>query len=291
MKINEVMKETGLTKKAIYYYEEVGLIKPNKDEENNYRIYAIDDINRLITIHTLRKLDFSIKDIQLVLLTKEDFKQALKKQLRFYNCEIERFNKSKVVLEKFIDEGKCLNVDNLKLLVQDLEEVSKNNPGYMQKELDRMLPGNLGKMFAIYYGQFLDEPLDTKEKEKAWLELISFLDSQEDIQYSDDIKELIDKMFGKYSEEELLKLSEKTKKIANNILEKTAEASDSMKSEMKVKIEEYEKTPQYQDFLKFQKFTALNLVPIFKEVDKYVSVLSMRFDKYNKILKSSTENK
>ena len=267
------------------------MIKPNKDEENNYRIYAIDDINRLITIHTLRKLDFSIKDIQLVLLTKEDFKQALKKQLRFYNCEIERFNKSKVVLEKFIDEGKCLNVDNLKLLVQDLEEVSKNNPGYMQKELDRMLPGNLGKMFAIYYGQFLDEPLDTKEKEKAWLELISFLDSQEDIQYSDDIKELIDKMFGKYSEEELLKLSEKTKKIANNILEKTAEVSDSMKSEIKVKIEEYEKTPQYQDFLKFQKFTALNLVPIFKEVDKYVSVLSMRFDKYNKILKSSTENK
>lgn len=291
MKINEVMKETGLTKKAIYYYEEVGLIKPKKEEESNYRIYSEDDINILITIHTLRKLDFSIKDIQLSLSTNEDLKQALKKQLSFFNCEIERLNKSKVVLENFIEEGKCLNVNNIKLLIQDLEDGSKKNPGYMQKELDRILPGNLGKMFAIHYGQFLEEPLDTKKKEKAWHDLISFLDSQEDIQYPDDIKELIDKMFGKYSEGELLKLSEKTKKITDKILEGTAQVSDSIKSEMKVKIEEYKKTPQYQEELIFQKFTALNLAPIFKEVDKYVSILSIRFDKYNKILKARSENK
>src|SRR5665647_188227 len=259
MKINEVMKETGLTKKAIYYYEEVGLVKPSKDVESNYRIYTVEDINRLIAIHTLRKLDLSIKDIQLALSVKNNFKQTLEKQLGFFNCEIERLNKSKVVLENFIEQGKCLNSDDLKLLAQHLEDVSKNNPGYMRKELDRILPGNLGKMFAIYYGQFLDEPLDTKEKEKAWLDLISFLDSQEEIQYPDDIKELVGKMFGKYSDEEIFKLSEKTKNITDKILEETAQVSDLIKSEMEVKIEEYEKTPQYQEFLKFQKFTALNL--------------------------------
>ncbi|HEY5589403.1 MAG TPA: MerR family transcriptional regulator [Paludibacter sp.] len=287
MKINEVMKETGLTKKAIYYYEEAGLIKPRKEEESNYRIYTVEDINRLIAIHTLRKLDFSIKDIQLVLSVKKNFTQAIKKQLGFFNCEIERLNKSKVVLENFIEQGKGLNIDDLKLLAQHLEDGSKNIPGYMQKELDRILPGNLGKMFAIHYGQFLDEPLDTKEKEKAWLDLISLLDSQEDVQYPDDIKELIGEMFGKYSDKELLELSEKTKNITDKILERTAEVSDSVKSEMKVKIEEYEKTPQYQRFLKFQKFTADNLAPIFKEVDKYVSILSSRYEKFNKILHNS----
>lgn len=77
MKISEVMKETGLTKKAIYHYEEVDLIRPKKEEENNYRIYSTDDIKRLITINALRKLDFAIKDIQLVLSVKEDFTQAI----------------------------------------------------------------------------------------------------------------------------------------------------------------------------------------------------------------------
>ena len=191
-------------------------------EDSLYSISGGDDINRLIVIHTLRKLDLSIKDIQLALSVKNNFKQTLEKQLGFFNCEIERLNKSKIILENFIEQGKCLNRDDLKLLAQHLEDVSKNNPGYIRKELDRILPGNLGKMFAIYYGQFLDEPLDTKEKEKAWLNLISFLDSQEDIQYPDDIKELIDKLFCKYSEEELLKLSEKTKNITDKILEGTA---------------------------------------------------------------------
>jgi len=61
-----------------------------------------------------------------------------------------------------------------------------------QEELLRILPGNMGKMFAINYGQFLDEPLDTKEKEKAWMDLINLLDSKEEVQYEEDIKELID---------------------------------------------------------------------------------------------------
>ena len=291
MKINEVMKETGLTKKAIYYYEEVGLIKPKKEEESNYRIYTVENINSLIAIDTLRKLDFSIKDIQHVLSVKTNFTEVIKKKLGFFNCEIERLKKSKVVLENFIEQGKGLNIDDLKLLNHHLDDGFKNIPGYMQKELDRILPDNLGKIFAIHYVQFLDEPLDTKEKEKAWLDLISFLDSQENIQYPDDIKELIGKMYGKYSDEEIFKLSEKTKNITDKILEGTAQVSDSIKSEMKVKIEEYKKTPQYQEELIFQKFTALNLAPIFKEVDKYVSILSIRFDKFNKIVKARSENK
>ena len=284
MIISEVMRETGLTKKAIYYYEEVGLIKPKKEEVGNYRVYSAEDFKSLITIQALRKLDFSIKDIQEVLTTKKDFTRTIKKKVGFLSCEIERMNKSKEVLEDFIKQGKGSNIDDLSLLIQKLDEETKSIVGYMQNELDRILPGNLGKMFAIHYGQFLDESLDTPQKEQAWHDLIKVLDSQDEIQYPDNIKKMIDNMYGKYSDSALLELSEKTRIVTDKILERTSEVSELEKNEIKLKIEEYEKTQQYQDFLKFQKFTADNLAPFFKEIDIYMVILSKRFDKFHKIL-------
>ncbi|MBU3091995.1 MerR family transcriptional regulator [Clostridium sp. CF011] len=292
MKINEVMKETGVTKKAIYYYEEVGLIRPQKEEESNYRIYTMDDINRLITINALRKLDFSIKDIQLILLEKQDVAQVIKKQLDIINEKIKLLDSSKGVLENLIEQGIDSNIDNLRVSIQCLEAKSKNIAGYMQKELHRILPGNMGKMFAIHYGQFLDEPLDTKEKEKAWMNLINLLDAKEEVQYAENIKELIDEMFGKYSDKDLMELNEKSKSVTNKILKRDVEVSEEVKNEVKAKIVEYEKTPQYQKDLKFQRFMMDNIAPIFNEIEIYLCILSTRFEKFNKILRASasTEN-
>ncbi|MBW9146580.1 MerR family transcriptional regulator [Clostridium sp. CM027] len=292
MKINEVMKETGVTKKAIYYYEEVGLIRPQKEEESNYRIYTMYDINRLITINALRKLDFSIKDIQLILLEKQDVAQVIKKQLDIINEKIKLLDSSKGVLENLIEQGIDSNIDNLRVSIQCLEAKSKNIAGYMQKELHRILPGNMGKMFAIHYGQFLDEPLDTKEKEKAWMSLINLLDAKEEVQYAENIKELIDEMFGKYSDKDLMELNEKSKSVTNKILKRDVEVSEEVKKEVKAKIVEYEKTPQYQKDLKFQRFMMDNIAPIFNEIEIYLCILSTRFEKFNKILRASasTEN-
>jgi len=291
MKLNEVMKETGLTKKAIYYYEDVSLITPKKDEESNYRIYTIDDINRLITIHALRKLDFTIKDIQLILLEERDISQVINKQLHILNDKIKLLNKSKGILENLIEQGIDSNIDNLRLSIQTIEDESKYIGGYMQKELERILPGNMGKMFAIHYGQFLDEPLDTKEKEKAWRDLINLLDSKEEVQYAENIKELIDEMYGKYSEKELIELSEKSKVVTNKVLKRDGEVSEEVKSKLRSKIVEYEKTPQYLKDLKIQRFMIDNLAPIFNEVEIYLCILSTRFEKFNKILRNSDSNK
>jgi DNA-binding transcriptional MerR regulator len=40
MTIHDAAVLTGLTKKAIKYYEAEGLIQPRVDPENNYRAYA-----------------------------------------------------------------------------------------------------------------------------------------------------------------------------------------------------------------------------------------------------------
>ena len=53
MKINEVEKIMGITKKNIRFYEKEGLLCPNRNKENGYREYSSYDILKL------KKLNFS----------------------------------------------------------------------------------------------------------------------------------------------------------------------------------------------------------------------------------------
>lgn len=46
---NEIQSKTGLTRKAIEYYEEKGLIRPQKSE-NGYRDYSQKDLEILINM-------------------------------------------------------------------------------------------------------------------------------------------------------------------------------------------------------------------------------------------------
>lgn len=65
MFINEISKKTGVSKKAIYIYENKGLLKIGR-LENGYRVYSEDDETRLNRIKLLRCAGISIADIKLL---------------------------------------------------------------------------------------------------------------------------------------------------------------------------------------------------------------------------------
>ena len=54
LRINEVAAETGLTTRAIRYYEEIGLLEPAARSEGDYRLYDDSDLDRLRFIRSLR---------------------------------------------------------------------------------------------------------------------------------------------------------------------------------------------------------------------------------------------
>ena len=56
MKINEVEKRVGITKKSIRFYEQEGLLHPERNKENGYRDYSDEDVEILLKIKFLRKL-------------------------------------------------------------------------------------------------------------------------------------------------------------------------------------------------------------------------------------------
>lgn len=67
MKISEVAKLTGITVRTLHYYDEIGLLKPSKVTETGYRLYSDADLEVLQQILFFRELDFSLKDIQVIL--------------------------------------------------------------------------------------------------------------------------------------------------------------------------------------------------------------------------------
>lgn len=64
MKLQLVMKNTGLSKKTIYYYIDEGFIAPHKNESNGYFEFSVEDEAKLIQISCFRKIGLSIQDIK-----------------------------------------------------------------------------------------------------------------------------------------------------------------------------------------------------------------------------------
>jgi DNA-binding transcriptional MerR regulator len=54
LRIQEVAAETGLTTRAIRYYEEIGLLAPAARSEGDYRLFDASDLERLRFIKELR---------------------------------------------------------------------------------------------------------------------------------------------------------------------------------------------------------------------------------------------
>ncbi len=64
MKINQVEELVGITKKNIRFYEEQGLINPERNRDNGYREYSLKDVDLLNKIKLLRSLDVPIDEIR-----------------------------------------------------------------------------------------------------------------------------------------------------------------------------------------------------------------------------------
>lgn len=67
-RIQEVAEQTGLTPRAIRYYEEIGLLEPAARSDGSYRLYDVEDLARLRFIKGLREdAGFSLAEIRQLL--------------------------------------------------------------------------------------------------------------------------------------------------------------------------------------------------------------------------------
>lgn len=65
--IKEVCHLTGLSRKAVLYYENHGLICPSERSASGYRLYSHDEVEKLKVIRNLRSIQFSVNEIKRLL--------------------------------------------------------------------------------------------------------------------------------------------------------------------------------------------------------------------------------
>lgn len=74
MNIGEVSDRSGLPAKTIRYYEDIGLVRPLRND-NGYRAFREQDLHKLAFLGRARALGFSIEDCRTLLGLYEDEKR------------------------------------------------------------------------------------------------------------------------------------------------------------------------------------------------------------------------
>lgn len=110
-KIGEFSMITKVSKRMLRYYDEKGLLKPRKDDENRYRYYTNNDLRIVNKIKLLRKYNFSSDEIKNILeMNPQDIKIA-------YQNKIDELNEKAVeysdIIEEMKDHIECKSITNI----------------------------------------------------------------------------------------------------------------------------------------------------------------------------------
>ena len=141
MTINEVSKLAGVSIRTLQYYDKIGLLHPSGYTDAGYRLYDDTDLECLQHILLFRELEFSLKDIK-VIISSPDFNRskALEQQIELLRLKKEHIEN----LINFALGIKMLGVKHMDFKAFDrskLDEYSRqakklygNTPEYKEME-------------------------------------------------------------------------------------------------------------------------------------------------------------
>lgn len=233
MLINEVAKLCNLTKKAVEYYTEQGLISPNI-LENGYRDFSEQDMEILKKIGLFRRLGLSIFEIKSVLANPDELKSILYKK----TLELEQEKVKQDILKRL-----C-NGESLEKLEQEINNI--NSKSIIIKKLMELFPSYYGKFICLNFSRYLTGKIETNEQMEAFKEIIDFFDNVPDIEIPKDLQEYLDEYLEKYSSEEwqekmnsIIQAKDENIKNIDEFVRKNKEVLD--------QYNEYKKTEEFKN--------------------------------------------
>lgn len=162
MKIQEVCEQLHTTRKAIYYYEQQGLITIRK-QENGYREFLDNDVERLKEIIFYRNLGLSIQEIHEVF----DSKEPKKILQTIYEKQKQELHQSMEQLDLF---HQWINGNQeVQDQVIELQQLSNAFLDHFQ--------GYVGRMILQQYLPYLKDPIRTDQQKQAYENILKFLDT------------------------------------------------------------------------------------------------------------------
>ena len=133
MFINEVENIVKLSKKAIRYYEQEGLINPKRNHNNDYRLYTKEDLNKLKIIKFLRELGVSISDLKKLNNHELSLQDCLRNQIETIELEEENYQKVKNMCLEIIESNDTYENIDITKYFQNINILNKE--GFTMREI------------------------------------------------------------------------------------------------------------------------------------------------------------
>ena len=273
---SEIQKETGLTRKAIEYYEDKGLIHPQKSD-NGYRDYSTKDLEILKKVSIFRKLGMSISEISQCISSGGD---SLSSVVREKQQQLDLDEKRKVILEMIV-KGESNEIINEKVSLLEMRET-------IYEKLEIAFPGYFGQMLFAAYQPFLNEPLENDGK-NSFFKYIDYLDRLPSFELTEEEKKYIEKISSPFDMKTLKDVNQaKVDAIENP--EKWMQDNEDMISQ----YENYKNSEEYQNSMmkqiqdKLKNFMKENqyygiAIPLIRKFSKSYD------DYYKKMLKANEQ--
>lgn len=274
---NEIQEITGLTRKAIEYYEEKGLIKPLK-LENGYRDYSDKDLEILNKISLFRKIGLSISEIEECLSSNGS---SLSSILRRKEHQLEIEQKRKEVIELLVKKENQNIIESKIALIETEESI--------YEKLENAFPGYFGQLIFSTYQPFLNEALD-RGGQDAYKEFVAYLDSLPSFELSKEEQGYIEEVSSTYDMRILKEVNASKIEAIENSEQWLEENKDIISQYQNYKnSDDYKNSPMKIIQNKLNKYildnkyceTAIPLIRKFsKSYDEYYKKLLVANDKY-----------
>lgn len=131
MKINQVEELVGITKKNIRFYEEQGLLNPDRNPENGYRDYSLTDVDCLLKIKLLRKIDVPIEEIKKLETGAVTFRECMDRQSKKLGDQRDNTEVMIGLCEKMSTEVADYNSIDASAYLDELHQLEKGGVVFM----------------------------------------------------------------------------------------------------------------------------------------------------------------
>lgn len=137
MRINEVEKAVGISKKNIRFYEEQGLLCPKREPGNGYRDYSEADIRTLQVIRLLRKLAVPLEEIRRLQTGELRLSDSMARHRIYLDSQLENLTQIKAVCLALEERGETLSNLDVAHWEGHIETMEKGGARFMNVSQDK----------------------------------------------------------------------------------------------------------------------------------------------------------
>ena len=131
MKINQVAELVDITKKNIRFYEEQGLVNPDRDPQNGYREYSMKDVGELKQVKLLRQLGVSCENIRKMRVNELSVEDCMRGRLRELEETGRTLEHTRMICTEMSDERGDLSSLDADVYLEKMREFEKGGVRFM----------------------------------------------------------------------------------------------------------------------------------------------------------------